>query len=230
LYVDCAEAATEYFTVDTDHARKIDGVDVRDIMPNFWTKAVKVFNMRDTGSVLANPDLLEKVLLTVFDKDQRPLLDESLHRSSTDPNIVLGLSPHERAVLMTQAIASVVLFLDDLAETQWPQRDPFGTVTMQTVESELRAIGAGRARKELLETIEGSYVFTSCPLKQAIADLIVKAVEKADQIASPHGRGARRTSIMVDDSELQEISLSYVNDKGPDDMVLPCGLTILPLN
>lgn len=200
---------------------------MRDIMPNFWAKAVKIFNMRDTSAVLKDAGLLGRVLLTIFDKDQRPLLDDSLHRSSTDPSIVLGLSPHERAVLMTQAIAGLVMFLDKLADTQWPQRDPFGTVTAQTVESELRVIGAGHARRELLETIEGSYIFASCPLKQAIADLIVKAVELADKVSSPHGRGA---SIIVDDSELHEISLSYVNDKGPDDMVLPCGLTILPLN
>lgn len=185
--------------------------------------------MKDVSAVLADPGLLERVLLATFEKEQRPLLDESLHRSSTERTIILSLSPHERAVLMTQELASIVMFLDRLADTQWPQRDAFGTVTAHAVESDLRAISDGHGRRELLETIEGTRIFTTCPLKQAIADLITKAVELADKAVSPHGRGAGRAIVVVDDSELQEISLSYINDKGPNDMVLPCGLTILPL-
>ena len=44
------------------------------------------------------------------------------------------------------------------------------------------------------------------------------------------GHDAQRSIVVVDDSDLQEISLSFVNDKSPDDVVLPCGLKILPLN
>jgi hypothetical protein len=199
-------------------------------VPNFFVKAVRIFNMRDTVSALTEANLVEKVLLAVFGSDQWPLLNESLHRNSTEPGMLLSLSPHERSVLLTQALASIVMFLDKLADTQWPQSDGFHTLTAQTVERELRAVGAGHAKRELLETVEGSPIFTSCPLKAAIADLIVKAVALADKISSPHGRGAAREIVILDDSELQEISLSFVNDKSPDDVVLPCGLTILPLN
>ncbi|KAK1751306.1 hypothetical protein QBC47DRAFT_80661 [Echria macrotheca] len=226
----CAKVAADYFSVNTGHARKADGMDVSEILPNFWAKAVNIFNMRDVSCVLSNPGLLERVLFATFEKDQRPLLEESLHRSSTDQTILLGLSPHERAVLLTQELASIVMFLDKLADMQWPQRDPFGTVTAYSIESDLRAIAVGRGKRELLETIEGSTIFTTSPLKQAIADLITRAVEQADKAVSPHGRGAGRAIVVVDDSELQEMSLTYVNDKAPDDMVLPCGLTILPLN
>lgn len=33
-----------------------------------------------------------------------------------------------------------------------------------------------------------------------------------------------------DEAELQEFSLNFVDDRGPDDMVLPCGMTVLTLN
>jgi len=221
--------ALEYFSVDTGHARKVH-VDIRDIVPNFFAKAVTVFNMRDKEAVLTTPDLLERILRATFGADQRPLLDESLHHSSIEPSIMLGLSPHERTVLLTQALASVVMFLDKLADTQWPQRNPFPTLTAYAIEREIQEITAGRAKRELLDTVESSPIFSSCPIKQAVADLIASAVASADKIASPHGRGAARAILVVDDSELQEMSLSFVNDKGPDDMVLPCGLTILPLN
>jgi len=225
----CADAATDYYTVDTGHARKMDGVDMCDIVPNFFVKAIKIFNMRDMSAVLLQANLLERILLAVFRADQRPLLDESLHRSGTEPSMLLNLSPHDRAVLLTQALAAIVMFLDKLADTQWPQRDGFYSLTSLTVDRELRAIESGRAKKALLNNVEGSPIFTSCPLKQAISDLIVETAALADRISSPHGRAASRTAIM-DDSELKEMSLSFVNDKGPDDMVLPCGLTILPLN
>ncbi|KAK5655765.1 hypothetical protein OQA88_5302 [Cercophora sp. LCS_1] len=227
----CADAAMEYYGVDTDHVRKVHGIDMRDIMPNFFMKAVKIFNMRDRLSVLMTPNLLERALGASFDTDQRPLLDESLHHSSTEPGILLGLSPHERAVLLTQALASVVMFLDRLADTQWPHRDPFpATLTKQAVDNEIRGISADHGKRGLMETVENSGIFASCPLKHAISDLIVRSVEQADKISSPHGRGAGRALVVMDDSELQEMSLSFVNDKGPNDMVLPCGLTILPLN
>lgn len=230
---DAADAAAEYFSVDTGHARKISGVEIRDIMPNFFTKAVRIFNMRDRARVLERPELLEQVLVAAFGADQRPLLQESLHKSSTEPGILLSLSPHERAVLLVQALTAVVMFLDKLADTQWPHRnhDAFpGVLTWHTVEHEIRDIGSGRARRALLGTIEHSPIFTSCALTGAIADLIVEAVETADKVAEPHGRRASKDILVVDDAELEEISLSFVNDKHPGDMVLPCGLTILPLN
>jgi hypothetical protein len=230
---DAADAAAEYFSVDTGHARKISGVEMRDIMPNFFTKAVRIFNMRDRAKVLERPELLEMVLVTTFGADQRPLLHESLHKSSTEPGILLSLSPHERAVLLVQALAAVVLFLDKLADTQWPHRnhDAFpGVLTWHTVEHEIRDIGSGRARRPLLGTIEHSPIFASCALTGAISDLIVEAVETADKAAEPHGRRASKDILVVDDAELEEMSLSFVNDKHPGDMVLPCGLTILPLN
>lgn len=234
---DAADAVAEYFSVDTGHARKISGVEMRDIMPNFFTKAVRIFNMRDRARVLERPELLEQVLVATFGADQRPLLQESLHKSSIEPGILLSLSPHERAVLLVQALTAVVMFLDKLADTQWPHRnhDAFpGVLTWHTVEHEIRDIGSGRARRALLGTIEHSPIFTSCALTGAIADLIVEAVETADKVADkvaePHGRRASKDILVVDDAELEEISLSFVNDKHPGDMVLPCGLTILPLN
>ena len=230
---DAADAAAEYFSVDTGHARKVSGVEIREIMPNFFAKAVKIFNMRDRASVLSRPELLERVLVTTFGADQRPLLQESLHKSSTEPGILVALSPHERVVLLLQALAAVVMFLDKLADTQWPHRnhDSFpGVLTWHTVEHELRDIGAGRGRRPLMGTIEHSSIFALCPMKEEIPNLIVEAVETADRVAEPHGRRASKDILIVDDADLEEISLSFVNDKHSDDMVLPCGLTILRLN
>ena len=111
-----------------------------------------------------------------------------------------------------------------------------------------------------MEAVEGSTIFTECPLRQGISDLVAGVVERADHegkykeggaggeyshsfgggsaggakysygYGGNHHHDAQRSVVVVDDSDLQEISLSFVNDKSPDDMVLPCGLKILPLN
>lgn len=233
-----AELASTYFAVDTGHARKLHGVDVRDIMPNFYAKAVQLFNLRDVSSVLDDPTLLIRILEATFGMHQRILVDESLSHSSTEPSIFLGLSPHERAVMLAQAMAAVILFLHKLADVQWPHRDnlrgilPPATITARDVQRVIHEIEVGTEKRELLEEIESSPVFTSCRMRKEVADLIHRAVEKADKGAASHFTREERARgvLMVDDSDLQEISLAFVNDKGQDDMVLPNGLRILPLN
>ncbi|KAK0704593.1 hypothetical protein B0H67DRAFT_649023 [Lasiosphaeris hirsuta] len=227
----CANTAADYFTVDTGHARKADGIAMRDIVPNFFAKAVKIFNLRDNAAALDDPSLLGKVLEVTFGSDKRLFLDEILHSSSTDAGMLFTLSPHERAVMLTQALAAIVMFLSKLADTQWPQRNAFvPTLTPRSIERELDEIRSGREKQELLETIEGSPIFSSCHLRNDIADLVLKAVETAERIWSPQGRNSPGTIVLEDDSDLREISLSFVNDKGPDDVVLPCGMTVLRLN
>jgi hypothetical protein len=239
----CADtAATEYFSVDTGHARKLHGVDMGDILPNFFAKAVQLFNMRDTAATLVEPSLLGRVLDATFDaSQQKPLLAECLGPRSgvevgeprSQNTLLMGLSPHERAVLLAQAVAGIVLFLHRLASSQWAHKDYAVTLTEGAVVRALDEIWRmGRDKtSRLLETIEASTIFTMCPLKKAIADLIARAVENADGTSKPdHHRGAPRTIIVEDESDSHEISLSFVNDKGPEDVVLPCGLTILPLN
>ncbi|KAK3374781.1 hypothetical protein B0H63DRAFT_480871 [Podospora didyma] len=232
----CATTAADYFTVNTGHARKADGVEMAEIIPNFFAKAVAIFNMRDTAAVLTDPTLLDRILGATFEPAQRRFLEESLHHSSIESGtILLGLSPHERAVLLTQALAGIVLFLHKLADTQWPHEDLVSPYTLpaRTVERELQEIRSGTEKQEVLETIEASRIFSSCQLKTEIADLVVKAVEQAERVDvpnSPNQRAGSRGIVVEDDSELQEISLSFVNDKGPDDMFLPCGLKILRLN
>ncbi|GAB1320905.1 hypothetical protein MFIFM68171_11115 [Madurella fahalii] len=230
----CADTAASYFEVDTGHARKMHGVDMRDILPNFFSKAVQLFNMRDPAAVLADAALLPRVLDETFDSSQKPLLAECLGRSGTESGtILLNLSPHERAVLLAQALAGVVLFLHRLAGAQWPHQDAPGApseLTQRAMARELETVRLGREKREVLETVEASTVFTTCSLRKEIADLIVRAIRNADKFEAAHHHGASRAIVVEDDSELQEISLSFVNDKGPDDMVLPCGLTILPLN
>ncbi|KAK0703879.1 hypothetical protein B0T26DRAFT_733121 [Lasiosphaeria miniovina] len=234
----CADTAAEYFAVDTGHARKLSGVDMRDIMPNFFAKAVQIFNMRDSAGVLTDSSLLGRVLEATFDPGERLLLDQSLHYSTADSGtMLLSLSPHERAVLLTQALAGIVLFLYKLADTQWPHEDflsPY-TLSARTLEHALRDISSGHEKGVVLETVEASPIFASCQLKSQVADLIARAVEQAEDGRAPNfvanGRHASSRAIIVeDDADLQEISMSFVNDKNPDDMVLPCGLSILRLN
>lgn len=230
----CADTAADYFEVDTGHARKMHGVDMRDILPNFFSKAVQLFNICDPAALLADATLLPRALDATFDASQKPLLAECLSRSGTEPDTMLaGLNPHERAVFLAQALAGVVHFLHRLAGAQWPHQDSPAApcvLTPRAVARELDAIRAGREKREVLETVEASTIFTACSLRREAADLIVRAVRNADQVESAHHHGASRAIVVEDDSELQEISLSFVNDTGPDDMVLPCGLTILPLN
>ncbi|KAK1774762.1 hypothetical protein QBC45DRAFT_424009 [Copromyces sp. CBS 386.78] len=245
-----ADLASTYFEVDTSHARKLHGVDVRDIMPNFFAKAVQLFNLRDVSCVLDHDpsSLLTRILEATFGPHQRILVDESLSHSSTDPiqnnKIFLGLSPHERAVMLAQAMAAVILFLHKLADIQWPHRDnsssligtlPPATVTGKQVQQVIDEMAVGTEKKELLEEIEASSLFTSCRMRKEVADLIHGAVEKADKTAASHyisREGEQRgTSFIVDDADLHEMSLAFVNDKeGPEDVVLPNGLRILPLN
>lgn len=218
---------------------------MRDILPNFLAKAIQIFNMRDVPASLNDSSLLSRILDATFGRNQKPLLTESLHRSGTESgSILLNLSPHERAVLLTQALAGITLFLHMLADTQWPQPDfshhmcredpstPY-TLTPHTIAWELEETRDGNTgKKDLLETIEASPIFTECNLKQDIAELIRAAVAQAERFESPrrHVRGPRNL-VVEDDSELQEFSLSFVNDhRAPGDVVLPCGLTILPLN
>ncbi|KAK3400809.1 hypothetical protein B0T20DRAFT_153478 [Sordaria brevicollis] len=241
-----ASLASTYFETDTSHARKLHGVDVREIMPNFFLKAIQLFNLRDVSSVLTTtPNLLVRILEATFGAHQRILVDESLSHSSTEPdNIFLHLSPHERAVMLCQAMSSIILFLHKLADIQWPYRTtnlslgvlPPSTITSHHLDQVIHDLSTGTEKRELLEEIEASPLFTSCRMRQELADLIYESVERADKEAASHytreemrGKGGGVWT-MVDDRDLQEISLAFVNDKGPDDMVLPNGLRILPLN
>ncbi|KAK0637445.1 hypothetical protein B0T17DRAFT_482016 [Bombardia bombarda] len=243
----CADVAADYFTVDTGHARKADGVDMRDIVPNFWAKAVRIFNMRDVGSVLTDSKLLGRVLHAAFlDTSQQPIMTECLSHSGTEPTLFLGLSPHERAVLLAQVLGEIVLFLHKLADTQWPHGGSGGptalappSLTSRTVERVLAEFREGQAKTEVLDIVEASRIFSSCQLRQGVSDLITKAVEQADRVVSlappkPAVMNNRAVVVVDDDAGdgMRDISLSFVNDKGvgPDDMVLPCGLRILPLN
>lgn len=241
----CAEAAADYFEVDTGHARKIHGVDMRDILPNFLAKAVQIFNMRDaSGSLSDGALLLSRIVDATFGHGQKPLLDECLRASGTEPgSILLSLSPHERAVLLAQALAGIILFLHVLADTQWPQPDfaqytcrapstPY-TLTPGAVARELEETRDGSTGKsELLRTVEASPIFSQCTLKREVTELLTAAVAAAEKVESPnrHVSGPRNL-VVEDDSELREYSMSFVNDhRSPGCAVLPCGLTILPLN
>ncbi|KAK3905461.1 hypothetical protein C8A05DRAFT_12704 [Staphylotrichum tortipilum] len=232
-----ADTASSYFEVDTGHARKLHGIDMRDILPNFFLKAIQLFNLRDpTATLVADPSLLRRALNATFVDSQKALLDECLRRSSTESgSLLLNLTPHERAVLLTQALAGAVLFLHQLADAQWPH-DVFlapYTLTPSMLARQLDTIQRGGGGRAVLEMVEASTVFSECTLPSAVADLIVKAVQRAaDRGAGGHHprHGESRAIVVEDDSELQEISLSFVNDhKAAGDVVLPCGLTILPL-
>lgn len=248
------------------------------MLPNFFAKCVQIFNMRDVSAVLSDPSLPTRILKAALQQtDQYLLLTEILQHSSTESSSLLvnSLSPHERAVLLVQGFALLVLFLHKLADSQWPHRENFSlslpplTVTQQAVEKLLGEFGTLREKTSVMEMVEGSTIFSDCPIRQAIADLVAGAIERAEQeekgdnamlaresefyssvgassgVSSgryvyegvvgtsghhPSRRGQRRSPVVVDDSDLQEISLSFVNDKSPDDVVLPCGLKILPLN
>ncbi|KAM7218336.1 hypothetical protein V8F06_006259 [Rhypophila decipiens] len=267
----CAELASTYFTVDTGHARKLPGVDIREMLPNFFAKCVQIFNMRDVSSVLADASLPVRILKAAFHQtDQFPLLTEILQHSSTESSSLLvnNLSPHERAVLLVQGFTLLVFFLHRLADAQWPHRENFSlslpplTVTKHGVDRLVKELENGKERIAVLEMVEGSTIFTECAIRQGIADLVAGVVERVEQEEKtesefysfgggssgagpgryvyegvvggsgnhPAPRRQRRSVVVVDDSDLQEISLSFVNDKSPDDMVLPCGLRILPLN
>ncbi|KAK4198042.1 hypothetical protein QBC40DRAFT_96697 [Triangularia verruculosa] len=217
----CADAATAYYEVDTGHARKIHGVDMRDILPNFFAKATQIFNLRDPPSVLTDPLLLNRVLDSTFGTHQKPLLAESLRRSGTESgNILLSLSPHERAVLLTQALAGIIFFLHMLADSQWPHPNTlpssaslsprytfFSTPTtphfpsfhpssagpdlsQKQVSRELEDLRLGTGKSILLDTIESSSIFAECQLKQDISELILKAVTLAEKSEITGGGGA----------------------------------------
>ncbi|KAL2271976.1 hypothetical protein VTJ83DRAFT_1347 [Remersonia thermophila] len=239
----CADTASEYFEVSTAHARKLHGVDARDILPDFFAKAVQLFNLRDPASVLDPPapppapeaGLLARVLFATFDASRRPLVRDELLRAGTDAgSLVLGLTPHDRAVLLAQTLAGVLLFLHRLADAQWPHGAlpasyALGEATLARHVEDLSASEA--ERRAALEEVEASPVFTQCALRGSVAELLVRAIERADKIrdgkAGSRHPGKARTPVTVeDDSELKEIATRFATDKTP---VLPCGLTILPL-
>ncbi|KAK4131591.1 hypothetical protein BT67DRAFT_464267 [Trichocladium antarcticum] len=237
-----ANIAADYFEVDTGHARKLPGVDMRYILPNFFAKAVALFNLHDDPALLdATATLLPQILNATFDPSQQPLLAECLTQSSTDPRTILAnLSPHERAVLLTQALAAPLLFLHRLAATQWPHGDGHAaahTLTARAVARVLDEIRAGAERRAVLQTVEASPLFTTCTLRSAIADLLVAAVGRgvkgggAAVAATAAAAGRLQTGGSrgyVEDDHAQ-VPLTFAAERGPDDVVLPCGLTILPL-
>lgn len=210
--------------------------------------------MRDPSAALIHdPSLLAHILEATFDASQRGLITECLgintstststnatSTSTSDPDtnsnsLLSHLTPHERAVLLAQALTGTILFLHRLADSQQstsatPAGLTPGAITRQLAETR----GHSTERRAVLETVEGSGVFTSCTLRGQVAEVMVRAVQRAERAREGQGgarrhAGAPRGIVVEDDSELQEISLSFVNDKGPDDMVLPSGLTILPL-
>lgn len=199
--------------------------------------------MHDSSSLLDDSAaLLPRILDATFESSQqKPILTEALRRSGTEPGTIMSsLSPHERAVLLTQALTAVVHFLHRLAaDTQWPlgqhgEEMYTHTLTARAVSRVLEEIRSSEGeRKKMVGAVEASPLFTTCTLKKAIADLIERAAGEGRVSGGEFGGGggsvASHRIVVEDDSELQEISMSYVNDKGPNDVTLPCGLTILPL-
>jgi len=221
---------------------------MRDILPDFFAKAIQIFNLRGVDPEASLNDvpsvestLLARILDSTFGSNQKPLLAESLHRSGTEPgSILLNLSPHERAVLLAQALAGIILFLHTLASDTARRDGGQRAIARALKEEETRdeSGGGSTGKKLLLETIEASPIFAEClNLKREVSELIRAAVEaQAERLeggsdGAHAGRAGPRRIVVEDDSELQEISMSFVNDhRAPGDVVLPCGLTILPLN
>ncbi|KAK1762219.1 hypothetical protein QBC33DRAFT_290822 [Phialemonium atrogriseum] len=224
-----ANIAAEYFTVDTGHARKRSGVEVGGILRDFFAKATQVFNLKDRDALLLAPHLLDSVLAAAFEsRDELGLLQDALEGGDGDgggahqqPLIGL-LSPHDRACLLAQALAQTALFFHGLATAQWAQGDPAVGLTEQSIGRELREMRLGTGRKSVIEVVEASPIFTQCFSRSEISELIVRAVEQTQEV------GAGQNPISVS-SELKDIPLTSVNDRGRDDLVLPCGMTIVPL-
>lgn len=133
------------------------------------------------------------------------------------------LSPHDRACLLAQALAQTALFFHGLATAQWAQGDPAVGLTEQSIGRQLREVRLGTGRKSVVEVVEASPIFTQCFSRSEISELIVRAVEQTQEV------GAGQNPISVGGSELKDIPLTSVNDRGRDDLVLPCGMTIVPL-
>ncbi|OIW22515.1 hypothetical protein CONLIGDRAFT_587335 [Coniochaeta ligniaria NRRL 30616] len=222
----CANLAADYFDVNTGHARKRSGVEVGEILHDFFAKSIQIFNFKDPHKVLSDPRLLSRILESVFDAAELGFLTGRGSFDSSGQALIDSLTPHDRACMLTQALAGVTLFFHKLAESQWLHRDPVPQLTAHIVERELSGIRSGKERKAVFETIENSSIFTQCHLISQVSDLILKAVGQGEKLGVPDN-----AFVIEDDSELQEISLSFVNDHpGPDDVVLPNGMRILALN
>ncbi|KAK4043854.1 hypothetical protein C8A01DRAFT_31954 [Parachaetomium inaequale] len=187
--------------------------------PTSSLKGALLFNLRDpTSTLITNPSLLPSILNATFDASQRGrLLAKCLDRGGTEPgpSILLNLTPHERAVLLTQALTGTLLFPHRLADAQWPQDAsprvaPAYMLTPAAVTWQLD--GIERERRGLLETVEASTLFTTCTLWGAVAELMVRAVERADSRARGgavaggrrrrHAGEAPRAIVVGDKSEL----------------------------
>lgn len=218
--------AADYFAVNTGHARKRSGIEVGEVLDDFFKRSIQIFNFNDPHKALSHPRLLDRILESVFDAEELGFLKGKGSFDNKGQSLIDGLSPHDRACMLTQALTGVVLFFHKLAESQWLHRDPVPQLTAHIVERELNSIRSGKERKAAFETIESSAIFTQCRLISQVSDLILKAVGQGEKIGVPDN-----AFIIEDDSELEEISLSFVNDHpGPDDVVLPNGMKILALN
>ena len=195
-----------------------------EILRDYLDKSIQTFNLKDPDKTLLDPNLLGQILESVFDENELGLLKGSFENSGQ--TLIGGLTPHDRACMLAQALAGVALFFHKLAETQWLHRDPVPELTTHIVERELNGIRSGKERKVVLETIESSHVFSQCHLIGEVSDLVLKAVGQGEKLGAPNN-----AFMIEDESELAEISLSFVNDHpGPDNVVLPNGMTILELN
>lgn len=197
-----------------------------EILHDFFDKSIQIFNFKDPQKVLSEPRLLDRIMESVFDAEELGFLRGKGSFDSSGQALIDSLSPHDRACMLTQALAGVLLFFHQLAESQWLHRDPIPLLTAHIVERELSGIRSGKERKAVFETIENSAIFTRCNLITQISDLILKAIGQGEKL------GVTDNSFVIeDDSELEEISLSFVNDHpGPGNVVLPNGMTILALN
>ncbi|KAL1844548.1 hypothetical protein VTK73DRAFT_2321 [Phialemonium thermophilum] len=253
----CARAATRYFSVDTKHVRKQSGLEVGDILRDFYERAVQMFNLKDPGGLLAQPSMLSRVLAAALEPRQLGLVEDSMKdtdaaavpvatTTTTSPKLVDGLSPHDRACLLVVAVAEILLVFHKLGEMQalrsGSRRNGAGGVSLteRRIEATLREVAAGTERVAVRETVEASRVFTQGFALGEVAELIARAVEQAERgdaaaggsSSSRGGGGGRapRSLVVEDDSELEEISLHFVNDRGPDETVLPNGMRVLVLN
>lgn len=195
-----------------------------EILHDFFNKSIQAFNFIDPERVLSDNRLLVRILESAFDANELGFLKGSFDTSGQ--TLIDSLNPHDRACMLTQALCAIVLFFHKLSESQWLHRDPIPRLTAHIVDRELIGIRSGKDRKAVFETIQESSIFTTCRLTSEVSDLLLKAVGQGEKLGAPNNR-----FMVEDESDLQEISLSFVNDHvGSDDVVLPNGMKIVALN
>lgn len=217
------ETSYPLFVIHTNHVTTLPDTTLFQLCEQVYNSALTNLSLTAHANLLS----LRAILSATFDSAHRAFV---LDDAPQTQRILAVLDADARACIFAQAIAGILAFLRRVASCSLS-----GTTLNQAkvVEAKLRAFAEGEERREVLQSIEMSPVWSDCFEKAQIGTMIVQAVcgaSAADVQAVAPSKGDAQVDVVEVDVDF--VSEPAFND-GPHlkrNLGVPDVFTIMVLN